>query len=130
MRALSTAIARTTMNGFWRRLPIGFAGSKLCGPCKKDLVRTTLWRKHTPQAVSRSEATTEFRQALNKAQEKVLLGHIGRLVTRETPPTPAIIRNIGEEIHGGKLGKHWVVQFIHRHSLHLKSMYMRNIGNL
>ena len=97
---------------------------------KYDLVRTTLWRRHTSQTVSRSEATTEFRQALNAAQEKVLLGHIGRLVTRGTPPTPAVVRNIAEEIHGGELGKHWVTRFIHRHSLHLKSMYMRNIENL
>ncbi len=97
---------------------------------KYDLVRTTLWRRHTSQTVSRSEATTEFRQALNEAQEKVLLSHIGRLVTRGTPPTPAVVKNIAEEIHGGQLGKHWVTRFIQRHSLHLKSMYMRNIENL
>ena len=35
---------------------------------KYDLVRTTLWRRHTSQTDSRSEATTEFRQALNAAQ--------------------------------------------------------------
>ena len=97
---------------------------------KYDLVRTTLWRRHTSQTVSRSEATTEFRQALNEAQEKVLLVHIGRLVTKGTPPTPGIVRNIAEEIHGGELGKYWVGRFIHRHSLHLKSLYMRNIENL
>lgn len=86
---------------------------------KYDLVRTTLWRRYTSQTVSRSEAT-----ALNAAQEKVLLGHISGLVTRGTPPTPAVVRNIAEEIHRGELGKHWVTQFIHRHSLQLKSMYI------
>ena len=97
---------------------------------KYDLVCTTLWRRHTSQTVSRSEATTEFRQALNEAQEKVLLGHIGGLVTRGTPPIPGIVRNIAEKIHGGELGKHWVGRFIHRHLLHLKSLYIRNIENL
>ena len=79
---------------------------------KYNLVRTTLWRRHTPQTVSRREATTEFRQALNEAQEKVLLGYIRRLVTRGTPPTPSVVRNIAEEIHKGELGKHWVGRFI------------------
>lgn len=97
---------------------------------KYDLMRTILWRRHTSQTVSRGEATTEFRQALNEDQGKVLLGHIGRLVARGTPPTPAIVRNIAEEIHGGELRKRWVGRFIQRHSLHLKSMCMRIIGNL
>lgn len=51
-------------------------------------------------------------------------------MTRGTPPTPAVVGNITEEIYGGELGKHWVTRFIHRHSLQLKSMYMRNIENL
>ena len=72
---------------------------------KYDLVRTTLWRRHTAETVARGEATTEFRQVLNGAQEKVLLGHIGRLVARGTPPTPAIVRNIAVEMHGAQLGK-------------------------
>lgn len=45
-------------------------------------------------------------------------------MTRGTPPTPAIVRNIAEEIYGGKLGKHWVGQFIQQHLLHFKSMYL------
>lgn len=71
-----------------------------------NLVRTTFWQRHTSQTVSRSEETTEFRQAINEAQEKVLLNYVGRLVTRQTPPTPAIVRNIAQEIHGGELGNH------------------------
>lgn len=97
---------------------------------KYGLVRTTLWRRHTAQTVSRSEATAESRQVLNGAQEKVLLGYIGRLVARSAPPTPAIVRNIAEAIHGAQLGKNWVTRFIHRHSLHLKSINMGNIDNL
>ena len=102
------------------------------GPLQKkyDLLRTTLWRRHTSQTVSRSDATTEFRQALNEAQEKVLLGHIGRLVTRGTLPTPGVVRNIAEEIHGGELGKHWVGRFIYTPSFTTPVQYMRNIENL
>ncbi len=55
---------------------------------KYDLVRTTVWRRHTAQTVSRSEATTESRQVLNGAQEKVLLGHIDRLVARGNARRP------------------------------------------
>ena len=77
---------------------------------KYGLERTTLWRRHTAQTVSRSEATTESRQVLNGAQEKVLIGHIGRLVPRGTPPHPAIVRNIAEEMHGAQLEKNWVTR--------------------
>lgn len=97
---------------------------------KYDLMRTTLWRRHTAQTVSRGEATTKYRKVLNGAQKKGLVGHIGRLVVRSTPPTPAIVRNIAEEMHGAQLGKNWVTRFIHQHSLHLKSLYMRIIDNL
>ncbi len=44
---------------------------------KYDLVRITIWLKHTSQTVSSSEATTEFWQALNEVQEKVLLAILG-----------------------------------------------------
>ena len=64
------------------------------------VVRTTLMRRFTGKTVSNYEANTESRQALNFAQEKVLLSHIQRLVTRGTPPTPALVRNFAEEIHG------------------------------
>ncbi len=48
---------------------------------KHGVVRTTLMRRFTGKTVSNYEATTEYRQAFNIAQEKVLLGHIQRLVT-------------------------------------------------
>ena len=56
---------------------------------KHGVVRTTLMRRYTGKTVSNQEATTKHRQALNASQEDVLLGHIQRLVTRGTPPTPA-----------------------------------------
>ncbi len=57
---------------------------------RHGVVRTTLMRRYTGKTVSNHEATTEHRQALNATQENILLGHIQRLVTRDTPPTPAI----------------------------------------
>ena len=97
---------------------------------KYGVVRTTLMRRYTGKTVSNQEATTEHRQALNASQENVLLGHIQRLVTRGTPPTPAIVKNFAEEIYGGRLGKCWTTRFIHRHEIHLKTMYLRNIDSL
>jgi hypothetical protein len=46
------------------------------------------------------------------------------------PPTSHIIKNLAEEIKGGPLGKNWVGQFVKRHSIRLKSLYLRNINNL
>ena len=97
---------------------------------KHGVVRTTLMRRYTGKTVSNHEATTEHRQALNATQEKVLLEHVQRLVTRGTPPTPAIVRNFAEEIYGGRLGRCWTTRFIHRHEMHLKTMYLRNIDSL
>ena len=61
---------------------------------KYEVVRTTLMRRYTGKTVSNQEATTEHRQALNASQEDVLLGHIQRLVTRDTPPTLAILKTL------------------------------------
>ena len=97
---------------------------------KHGVVRTTLMRQFTGKTLSNYEANTEYRQALNIAQEKVLLGHIQRLVTRDTPPTPMLVRNFAEEIHGSRLGKNWITRFIQSHLVHLKTLYLRNIDNL
>ena len=97
---------------------------------RHGVVRTTLMRRFTGKTVSNHEATTEHRQALNAIQENMLLGHIQRLVTRGTPPTPAIVRNFAEEIYGSRLGRCWTTRFIHRHEIHLKTMYLRNIDSL
>ena len=94
---------------------------------KHEVVPTNLMRRFTG---SNHKATTEHRQALNIAPEKVLLGHIQRLVTRGTPPIPVLVRNFAEEIYGSRLGKNWTTRFIQRHSVHLKTLYLRNIDNL
>ena len=53
-------------------------------------------RRFTGKTVSNYEANTEYRQALNIAQEKVLLGHIQRLVTRGTTSNT----NVSQELCG------------------------------
>ena len=46
------------------------------------------------------------------------------------PPTSHIVKNLAEEIRGGQVGKNWVGQFVKRHDIRLKSLYLRNIDNL
>jgi hypothetical protein len=46
------------------------------------------------------------------------------------PLTSHIVRNLAEEIRGKPVGKNWVSQFVKRHSIRLKSLYLRNINNL
>jgi len=46
------------------------------------------------------------------------------------PPTSHIVRNLAEEIRGERIGKNWVGQFVKRHDIRLKSLYLRNIDNL
>jgi hypothetical protein len=60
----------------------------------------------------------------------VLIHRINTLTDRGMPPTSHIVRNLTEEIRGGPLGKNWVGQFVKRHSIRLKSLYLRNIDNL
>ena len=54
------------------------------------MVRTTLMRQFTGKTVS------------NIAQEKVLVGHIQRLLTRGTPPIPVLVR---KKLCGGNTWK-------------------------
>lgn len=93
-------------------------------------MRTTPSQKHTSQIVSRSKVITAFQQALNKTQEKVSFSYIESFITKKTLSSPGIVRNIAEKIYKGKLGNHYVRQFIHRHLLYLKDLYIRNIKNL
>lgn len=97
---------------------------------KHGVVCTTLMRRYTGKKVSNHEATMEHRQALNETQEDVFLGQIQRLVTRDTSPTPAIVRNFAEKMFKSRLGRCWTTQFIHCHEIYLKIMYLRNIDSL
>ena len=97
---------------------------------KHGIGRIILMRRFTRKIVLHSEANTEYWQALNIAQKKVLLGHIQRLVTGDTLPTPTLVRNFAEEIYGSCLRKNWTTQFIQRYSVYLRTLYLCNSDNL
>ncbi len=85
---------------------------------KHGVVRTILMRRFIGKTVSNPKAT------INIAKKKVLVAHIQRLVARDTPPTPVLVRNFTEKIHESRLGKNWTTRFIQRHSIHLKTLYL------
>jgi hypothetical protein len=69
------------------------------------LERTTLAKRWKGQTMSREEANSEYRQLLTNAQEEALIAHINYLTDRSMPPTSRIVKNIAEEIRGGKVNK-------------------------
>src|SRR5580700_10192667 len=79
---------------------------------------------------TRIEANSFWHQCLTIEQEEVLIARINELSDRAMPPTSQIVRNLAEEIRGEPVGKNWVGQFVERHGIRLKSLYLRNIDNL
>jgi Tc5 transposase DNA-binding domain len=79
---------------------------------------------------SKKQADSFWRQCLTDEQEEVLIQRINDLTDRGMPPTSQIVRNLAEEIRGQRVGKNWVGQFVKRHGIRLKSLYLRNIDNL
>jgi hypothetical protein len=79
---------------------------------------------------SRQQANSFWRQCLTNEEEEVLIRRINDLTDRGMPPTSQIVRNLAEEIRGEPVGKNWVSQFVKRHEIKLKSLYLRNIDNL
>jgi hypothetical protein len=79
---------------------------------------------------SKKDANSFWHQCLTNEQEEVLIARINDLTDRGMPPTSQIVRNLAEEIRGEHVGKNWVGQFVKRHGLRLKSLYLRNIDNL
>ena len=86
---------------------------------------STLTHRHKGITVSRTEATSTFRQRLNNTEEDTLLSYIDSLTDRHIPPTTKIIKNLAEEIVGGPIGKNWTARFIQRHSNRICSLYLR-----
>jgi hypothetical protein len=79
---------------------------------------------------SRKEANSFWHQCLTTEQEEVLIHRINYLTNHAMPPTSHIIKNLAKEIRGVPVGKNWVGQFVKRHSIKLKSLYLCNIDNL
>lgn len=96
---------------------------------KWGLERTTLLRRYKGQSTSIREANSNSRQALNSAQEEVLIEHANKLTDRGIPPTPQILKNIAEEIAKTKLSAAWPTRFCKRHKDRLKSDYLRRIDH-
>jgi hypothetical protein len=79
---------------------------------------------------SKKEANSFWHQCLTNEQEEILIARINNLTDRGMPPTSHIVKNLSEEIRGKPVGKNWVGQFVKRHEIRLKSLYLRNIDNL
>jgi len=92
--------------------------------------RSAISRRIRGLTKSKKEANSFWHQCLTIEQEECLIHRINTLTDRGMPPTSHIVRNLAEEIKGGPLGKNWVGQFVKRHSIRLKSLYLRNIDNL
>jgi hypothetical protein len=92
--------------------------------------RTAVSRRVRGLAKSRKDANSFWHQCLTIEQEEVLIHRINHLTDRGMPPTSHIIKNLAEEIRGAPVGKNWVGQFVKRHDIRLKSLYLRNIDNL
>ncbi len=92
--------------------------------------RGALSRRVKGLTKSKKEADSFWRQCLTIEQEEVLIYRINNLTDRGMPPTSHIVKNLAEEIRGAPVGKNWVGQFVKRHDIRLKSLYLRNINNL
>ena len=87
----------------------------------------TLRRRWNGTQGSIQAANSEYRQRLTDVQEEVLIKNINRLANRGMPPTPAIVKNLAEEmLSGAKVGKNWTASFVRRHGERLTSLYLRN----
>jgi len=92
--------------------------------------RSALSRRVRGLTKTKKDADSFWRQCLTNEQEEVLIARINNLTDRAMPPTSQIVKNLAEEIRGAPVGKNWVGQFVKRHGIRLKSLYLRNIDNL
>ena len=92
--------------------------------------RTAVSRRVRGLTKTKQEANSFWHQCLTIEQEEVLIDQINYLTDWAIPPTSHIIRNLAEKIRGGPVGKNWMGQFVKRHGIRHKSLYLRNIDNL
>lgn len=96
---------------------------------KYKVARKTLEDRWKGKSVSIKEANSMYRQALTNAQEQALIDVINQLTARRMPPTPAMVIKLAEEIRGCKVGKNWASEFVQRHKVKLKSVYLSGIDS-
>lgn len=92
--------------------------------------RSAVSRRMRALTKSKKDANSFWYQCLTNEQEEVLIYRINTLTDRGMPPTSHIVKNLAEELRGKQVGKNWVGQFVKRHGIRLKSLYLRNINNL
>ena len=80
--------------------------------------------------MSKSEASSQFKQRLTNAQEESLIAQINHLTDRGLPPTPQMVKDFVEEIIGASVGTNWAGESVRRHKDRLKSLYLRNMDGL
>lgn len=91
-----------------------------------SVVHTTLLRRFNGTTTSRAVAINNSR-LLTIALEEELINYINHLNDQGLPPTPAMVRNVVMEMAQKPPGKHWVSNFIKRHSTTLKSKYLQGL---
>ena len=92
--------------------------------------RSAVSRRMRALTKSKKDTNSFWHQCLANEQEEVLIHRINTLTDRGIPPTSYIVKNLAEELRGKQVGKNWVGQFVKRHGIRLKSLYLRNIDNL
>jgi hypothetical protein len=96
---------------------------------KFNVTRTTLWRRHTGQTVSRAAATSALKKLLTDSQENEIIDYINKLTARGFPPTPQILENIIVERLKAPIGGSYIRKFVKRHNDRIQSVYLRTIDN-
>jgi len=91
---------------------------------------TAVMRRIKGLTKTRQEVNSFYHQCLTTDEEEILISRINKLTDRGLPPTSQIVRNLAEEIRREPVGKNWTGQFVKRHKLRLKSVYLRNIDNV
>ena len=91
---------------------------------------STLTHRHKGITVSRTEATSTFRQCLNNTEEDTFLSYIDSLTDRYILPIIKIIKNLTKEIVRGPIRKNWTARFIQRHFNYICSLYLRSLDHV
>jgi hypothetical protein len=67
--------------------------------------RSALGRRIRGFTKSKKDANSFYYQCFTIEQEEVLIARINNLSDRSMPPTSQIVKNLVEEIRGGRVGK-------------------------
>ena len=89
--------------------------------------RTTLTNRWRQITRTRTEASSEYRQALITTQEEMLIYYIDLLTKKGYLPTTKTVRAIAESIRKEPVGKDWVSGFIRYYKDQLSSHFLGNI---